>query len=82
VLLALVSRRLGEHVAAGQRDAALPGHPLHELPRHDFLDGARRALDLDAVLAFQERHHFLARGAKQFSDFVNPNSGQRLPRKS
>ena len=67
---------LGEHVAAGQRDVALPGHTLDERARHDLFDRARRALELDAVLLLQESQHFLARGIEQLSDFVDANRGQ------
>ena len=52
---------------------------LDELPRHDLFDRARRALHLDAVIALEQRGHFLARGAEQLRDLVNPNSCQRLP---
>ncbi len=47
---------------------------------HDLLDGARRALHLDPVIALEQSHHFLAGRVEQFRDFVDPNSGQRLPR--
>ena len=42
----------GEHVAARQRDAALARQALDELARDDLLDGARGALQLDAVARF------------------------------
>jgi hypothetical protein len=67
---------LREHVAARQRDVALPGHPLDKRARDDFFDGARRALQLDAVIALQQRQHFLARCVEQLSDLVNPNRCQ------
>ena len=47
-------------------------------PRDDLFDRARRALHLDAVIALEQRGHFLARGAEQFRDLVNPDSGQTL----
>jgi hypothetical protein len=59
-LLGLVDGRVGEHVAAGQRNSPLPCHPLDELPGHDLFDGARRALHLDPVIAFEESDDFLA----------------------
>jgi len=50
-LFAFHRRPFGKHVAAGQGDAALARETLDELARHDFLDGARGALQLDAVRA-------------------------------
>ena len=44
-----------------------------ELPRDDLFDRARRALHLDAVIALEQRHHFLARGVEKLRDFVNPD---------
>ena len=64
---------LGEHVATGQRDVALPGHTFDERARHDLFNRARRALELDPVIALEERNHFLARGVEEFRDFVNPD---------
>ena len=77
-LLALGRRRLGEDVAARQRDVALPREAVDELPRHDLFDRARRALHLDAVIALEQRRHFLARRPEQLRDLVNPNSCQRF----
>jgi hypothetical protein len=77
-LLPFHDRRFGEHVAAGERDVALTRKPVDELPRDHLLDGARRTLDVNAVIAFEQSGDFLARGAEQFSDFVNPNSCQRV----
>jgi hypothetical protein len=51
---------LGEHVAARKRDAALSREPLDERARDHFLDGARGALQLDSVIALEQRQHFLA----------------------
>jgi hypothetical protein len=39
----------------------------------DFLERARRAFQLDAVILLEELQHFGAGGAEQFRDFVNPN---------
>jgi hypothetical protein len=64
---------LGEHVAAWKRDAALASHTLDERARDNFFDRARRAFQLDAVIALEEREHFLARGVEELRDFVNPN---------
>ena len=58
--LPLAAGVVGEHVAAGQRDAALARQPLDELAGDDLLDRARRALHLDPVIALQQRDHFLA----------------------
>ncbi len=80
LLTALGRRRLREDVAGRQRDVPLLGKPLHELARDDLFDRARRALHLDAVITLQKRRHFLARGAEQFRDLVNPDSCQKLPR--
>jgi hypothetical protein len=63
-LLALLDGRLRENVARWQRDAPLLREPIHELARDDFFDRAGRALDFDAVIALQQRGHFLARGAE------------------
>jgi hypothetical protein len=52
---------LGEHVAARQRDATLSRDALDERARDDLFDRTRRALQLDAVIALQQREHFLAR---------------------
>ena len=75
-LLALDGRRLGEDVAARQLNVPLLRESIDELARDHFLDRARGALDLDAVIALEQRRHFLARGAEQFCDLVNPNSCQ------
>jgi len=72
-------RRFGEHVTARQRDAALPRNALDKRSGDDLFDGARRALQLDAVIAFEQRQHFLAGGAEQLRDFVNPDCCQCVP---
>src|SRR5262249_5824064 len=72
-------RCLREHVAAWQRDATLPRNALDKRPRDDLFDGARRALQLDAVIAFEQRQHFLAGGAEQLRDFVDPDCCQCVP---
>ena len=69
-------RALGEHVATRQRDAAVAREALDELARHDFLDCARGAFQLDAVSALQQREHFLAACVEKLGDSVNTNSGQ------
>ena len=76
-LLALGDRRLGEHVRRRQRDVALLRQPLHELARDHFLDRARGALHLDAVIALEQRGHFLARGPEELRDLEDPNSCQQ-----
>jgi len=73
-LLALLNGRLGKDVATRQRDATLLRETIHELPRDDLFDRARRALDFDSVIALEQRRHFLARRAEQFRDFINPDS--------
>ena len=75
-LAALDDRGLGEDVARRQLDVPLPRQAIDELSRHDLFDRARRALHLDAVVALQQRRHFLARRAEQFRDLVDPNSCQ------
>ena len=72
--LPLGDRRLGEDVAGRQRDVALLREAIDELPRDDLFDRARRALHLDAVIALEQRRHFLARRAEQLRDLVNPDS--------
>jgi hypothetical protein len=54
-------RHVGEHVAARKRDVTLPGNTFDERTCDHFLDGARRALQLDAVIALEQREDFLAR---------------------
>jgi hypothetical protein len=54
-------RRVGEHVAARKRDVTLPGDTLDKRTRDHLLDGARRALQLDAMIALEQREDFLAR---------------------
>ena len=76
-LLALDGRPLGEHVAARQRDAALAREAFHELATHHLFDGARRALQFDAMIALEQRQHFLARRVEQFRDSIDTDSGQR-----
>jgi hypothetical protein len=49
---------------------------LDELPRHDLLERAGCALQLDAVILLEQLQHFLAGGVQQFSDFVDPDCGQ------
>ena len=77
-LLAFDDVSLREDVAARQRNVALTRETLDELARDDFLDGARGALHLDAVVALEQRRDFLARGGEQFRDFENPDSGQAV----
>jgi hypothetical protein len=72
-------RRLGKHIAGRQRYATLPRDALDKRPCDDLFDGAGRALQLDAVIAFEQRQHFLAGGAEQLRDFVNPNCCQCVP---
>jgi hypothetical protein len=67
---------LREHVAAGQRDAALARNPLDERARNHLFDGARGAFQLNPVIALQQREHFLARRFEQLCDLVNPNRRQ------
>ena len=67
-----------ETIPARHGKAPLAGLPFHELAGHDLLDRARRALDDDAVLLVEQLDDFLARRSQQFSDFVDPNSGQRV----
>src|SRR5262249_43148892 len=76
-LLAFGDRCLGEDVAARQRDVALAREPLDELPRGDLFNRAGCALGVDAE-TLAERRGFLAGSAEQFSDFVDPDCGQRL----
>ena len=65
-----------EDVALGQRDAALLGEAIDELPRDDLFERARGALQLDAVVLLQQFQHFVAGGVEKLSDLVNPNGGQ------
>jgi hypothetical protein len=67
---------LGKDVAARQRDVPLAGHPIDERPGHDLFDGARGALQLDAMIALEQREHFLARRVEQLSDLVNADRCQ------
>jgi hypothetical protein len=77
-LLALLDRRFRENVAGRQRDVPLLCKTVDELSRHDLFDRARRALHLDAVIALQQRRHFLARGPEKLRNLVNPDSCQRF----
>ena len=77
-LLARDDEVLSEDVAARQRNVALTREAVHELAGDDFFDRARGALDLDAVIALEQRSHFLAGGAQQLRDPVNPNCCQRF----
>jgi hypothetical protein len=70
--------RLGEHVAARQRDVALPRDTLDKRTRHDFFNRARSAFQLDAVVALEQREYFLARRTEQFRDPINANCCQIL----
>ena len=65
--------RVGERRVRRHADAALARQALDELPRDDLFDRARRALHLDAVIALQQRDHFLARRVEQLRDLVNPD---------
>jgi hypothetical protein len=69
----LGGRDLSEDVAGRQLNVALLGQAIHELARDDLLDGARGALHLDAVIALEQRRHFLARRPEQLRDLVNPD---------
>jgi hypothetical protein len=51
----------GEHVTARQGNATLSRDALDERTRDDLFDRTRRAFQLDAVIALQQRKHFLAR---------------------
>jgi len=73
-LPALGGRHLSEDVAGRQLDVALLRQAIDELAGDDLLDGARGALYLNAVIALEQRRHFLACGPEQFRDFINPNS--------
>jgi hypothetical protein len=72
-LPALDGRDLGEDVAGRQLDVALLCQAIDELARDDLLDGARGALYLNAVIALEQRRHFLARCPEQLRDLVNPD---------
>ena len=78
LLAARGHRPLSEHVAARQRYPALAREALDELPPHDLFYRARGALHLDAVIALEQRHHFLAGRPQQLRDFVNPDSCQTV----
>jgi hypothetical protein len=73
---ALDRRSFGEHVTAGQRNAAIACETLDELSCDDFLDCARRALQFDSVRSLQQRQHFLAARVKKLCDLVDTNSCQ------
>jgi hypothetical protein len=64
-----------EDVALRQLDAPLLGVALDELASHDLLEGARRALQLDAVVLPEQIQHFLAARVQKLCDFVDPNGG-------
>src|SRR5947207_9400714 len=68
--------RLRKHVAARQRDVALPCDALDKRSRDDLFDRARCALQLDAVIALEQREHFLAGGTEKLGDLVNPDCCQ------
>lgn len=72
-LPALGGRHLSEDVAGRQLDVALLRQAIDELARDDLLDGARGALYLNAVIALEQRRHFLARRPEQLRDLVNPD---------
>jgi hypothetical protein len=76
-LAPLLHRCLGEDVPARHDDVPLTRETIDELPRDDFFDRARCALDVDAVVAFEQSGHFLARRAQHFRDFVDPDCCQR-----
>jgi hypothetical protein len=67
------SGRVGERGVRRHLDVPLTRLLADELPRDDLFDRARRALHLDAVVALQQRDHFLARRVEQLRDFVNPD---------
>ena len=66
--------RVGKRRVRRHGQVALPRHARDELARDDLFDRARCALHLDAVIALEQRHHFLARGVEELRDFVNPDS--------
>jgi hypothetical protein len=72
-------RCLGENISSRQRDVTLARQPLDELPCDDLFNRARGAFHLDAVIALEQRGHFLAGRAEQLCDFVDPDSSQRVP---
>jgi hypothetical protein len=72
----LRDRPFGEHVAAREGDAALSRQALDELSRDDLFNRAGRALQLDAVRAFQQRKYFLAARVEELRDLVNTNGCQ------
>jgi hypothetical protein len=62
LLAALCRQRMfSKHVATRQRDVALPCESFDERTSYDFLDRARRALQFDPMIAFEQRQNFLAR---------------------
>jgi hypothetical protein len=68
--------RFGEHVAGRKRDVALSREPFDEGASHDLLEGARRALQLDPMIALEQCQDFLARRPEQLGDLVNPHRCQ------
>ena len=66
-------RRVGKRRVRRDVESTLPRHARHELARDDLFDCARCALHLDAVVALEQRHHFLARGVQKLRDFVDPD---------
>ena len=75
----LCGRRIGKRSVRRHIDVALSREALDELPRDDFFDRARRALDLDPVIALEQRDHFLARGIEQLRYPVNPDCRHSAP---
>jgi hypothetical protein len=67
--------RLGVGGARRHRHVALSREPFDELARDDLFDGARRTLDLDPVIALQQRDDLLARSVEQLRDLINPDCG-------
>jgi hypothetical protein len=72
-LFALDDGSLSEDVARRQLDVALLGQTIDELAGDDLFDRAGGALHVDAVIAFEERRHFLARRSEQLRDLINPD---------
>ena len=71
-------RLLREQRSSRQAQVAIAGYPFGELSGDNLFNGARGALDLNTMFAFEQVDDLVARDSEHLSDLINPNRGQRV----
>ncbi len=71
-------RLLREQRSSRQAQVTIAGYPFGELSGDNLFNGARGALDLNTMFAFEQVDDLVARDSEHLSDLINPNRGQRV----